>query len=404
MTKKRHHQKPHIPLSRHAESKFQKQARRQRIINIGGAIFLGVVIIAVAIGLYVDRIAPMNETILRVNDRSFRMGYYVDALEVYAGNVDQQQMNTIADSIKSQIIRDEIVRQGARAEGITVSSAEIREEIESADVDDSRMMRDLVEVSLASNQLQEMFKEQLPAAMEQVRFEIMLVESRSVATQVENAIAAGASMTDLSEEFSANPNIPVVQDWVPYELLANNEVAEACRTLPPNGTAVIHDPNAQKNVGYWLIEVIDRDDAGAVHVRAILAGSLEEAERAKARLETEDFATVARQYSQVYDLSEDGDFGWFHPDESVTEAFDEVVFDLELGVVSEPIRETEVPTTGGHWVVRLLERDSRAPSEGVAQALASTAFDEWYTNLRDQAVIEDHLTTEKKQWAIDRVL
>lgn len=404
MTKKRHHQKPHIPLSSHAESKFQKQARRQRMINIGGAIFLGVVILAVAIGLYMDRVAPMNETLLRVNGRSFTMGYYIDALDVYAGNVDQQQMDTIADSIKSQIIRDEIVRQGAEAEGISISSAEIREELDSADVKDSRMMRDLIEVSLASTRLQEKFREQLPPEMEQVRFEIMLVESRSVATQVENAIATGASMTDLSEEHSANPNIPVVQDWVPYELLANSEVAEACRTLPSNGTAVIHDPNAQKNVGYWLLEVIDRDDAGAVHVRAILASSLEEAQRAKTRLETEDFATVARQYSQVYDLSDEGDFGWFYPDESVTEAFDAVIFDLELGVVSDPIRETEVPTTGGHWVVRLLERDTRAPSEGVAEALASTAFDEWYTNLRDRAVIEDHLTNEKKQWAIDRVL
>lgn len=374
------------------------------MINIGGAIFLGVVILAVAIGLYIDRVAPVNETMLRVNGRSFTMGYYIDALDVYAGNVDQQQMNTIADSIKSQIIRDEIVRQGAVAEGIVVSSAEIREELDSADVKDSRMMRDLIEVSLASTKLQEKFREQLPAEMEQVRFEIMLVESRSVATQVENAIAAGAAMTDLTEEYSANPNITVAQDWVPYELMANSEVAQACRTLPPNGTAVIHDPNAQKNVGYWLLEVIDRDDTGAVHVRAILTSSLEEAERAKVRLETEEFGDVARQYSQVYDLSEDGDFGWFQPDESVTEAFDEVVFDLELGVVSEPIRETEVPTTGGHWVVRLLERDSRAPSENVAQALASTAFDEWYTTLRDQAVIEDNLTAEKRQWAIDRVL
>ena len=404
MTKKRHHQKPHVPLSSHAESRFQKQARRQRMINIGGAIFLGVVVLAVAIGLYIDRVAPMNETVLRVNGRSFTMGYYIDALEVYAGNVDQEQMNTIADSIKSQITRDEIVRQGAVAEGIVVSSAEIREELDSADVKDSRMMRDLIEVSLASTKLQEQFSARLPAEMEQVRFEIMLVESRSVATQVENAIAAGAAMTDLTEEYSANPNITVVQDWVPYELLANREVAEACRTLPPNGTAVIHDPNAEKNVGYWLLEVIDRDDAGAVHVRAILTSSLEEAERAKVRLETEDFGDVARQYSQVYDLSDDGDFGWFQPDESVTEAFDAVVFDLELGVVSEPIRETEVPTTGGHWVVRLLERDARAPSENVAEALASTAFDEWYTNLRDQATVEDRLTAEKRQWAIDRVL
>lgn len=404
MTKKRHHHKPHIPLSSHAESKFQKHARRQKMITIGGAVFLGVIVLVVAIGLYIDRIAPMNETILRVNGRSFTMGYYVDALEVYSGSVDPSQMNVIADSIKSQIIRDEIVRQGAAAEGIVISSAEIREELKSADVKDTRMMRDLVEVSLASTQLHEHLRAQIPAQIEQVRFEIMLVESRSVATQVEAALAGGASMVDLSEAHSANPNIPVVQDWVPYELLANSEVAQACRTLPPNGTAVIHDPTASKNVGYWLLEVIDRDDAGAIHVRAILAANLEEAQRARERLETEDFATVAQQYSQIYDMAEGGDFGWFTPDDAVTEAFDAVAFDLELGVVSEPIRETEVPTSGGHWVVRLLEREERAPSDSVADALASTAFDEWYTQLSQQAVIEDLLTTEKKQWAIQRAM
>jgi parvulin-like peptidyl-prolyl isomerase len=295
------------------------------------------------------------------------------------------------------------VRQAAPGEGVIITSAEIKDEIKRVEAKDNRVMRDLAESVLATAGLTQKFKDALPAEMEQVRFEIMLVESRSVATEVETAIATGASLVDLSAQYSAAADIPVANDWVPYEVLANKDVAAALRTLEPGKGAVISDAAAAKNLGYWLIEVIDRDDAGAIKPRAMLTGSLEDALRAKERLKTEDFAKVAEQYSQIYAMTENAEFDWVTPDDIVTEAFNAAAFALELNVVSEPILEREIQTTGAYWVVRLLERGSRAPYDNIAQALASTAFDTWYSEVSKTAVVETLLTNAQKKWALERI-
>jgi len=402
MTKNRHHEQPHLKLSKHEENRIERQSRVQRIIVIASAIFLGVVLLAVGVGLYVDRVLPMNATVLRVNDRSFSLGYYIDTMKLYTAGMEPSELAAAADSITSSIARDEIIRQTAPLEGVFVTSAEVDAEIDRVGLDKNRVTRDLAAASLARQALEDTFKSELPAEMEQVRFEIMLVESRTAASEVEAAAGGGRSLVDLTEQYSVSDEIPVVQDWVPYQLLANKDVSAACQTLEPGGTATINDATAVKNLGYWLIEIIDRDDAGAIKPRAILAGSLEDALRAKARLATEDFATVAEQYSQIYGMTENAEFDWVTPEDVVTEAFNAAAFELELNVVSEPILEREIQTNGAYWVVRLLERDTRAPSDVIADALASVAFDAWYGEVSQMAVVETLLTAEQKTIAVER--
>jgi parvulin-like peptidyl-prolyl isomerase len=404
MTKKHHHEQPHLKLSKHAESKIEKQTRLQRIIVLASAIFLGVVVVAVGIGLYVDRVLPMNETILRVNGRSFTLGYYIDTMKLYSQGMDSSQLAAAADSIASQLARDEITRQAAYAEGVVIPADEIESEVKSAELPNNRVTRDLAEVSIVRQALTERIKTTLPSESEQVRFELMLVESRSKATEVEAAVAAGKTLTELSTEYSASADIPVVQDWVPYELLSNKDVAAACQTLDPGKTAVIHDPSAAKNLGYWIIKIVDIDANGAIKPQVILAASLEDAQRAKERLQTEDFAEVAKQYSQIYTMTEDAEFDWVTPEDVVTEAFNAAAFELELNEVSEPILEREIQTTGAYWVVRLLERETRAPYDNVQNALASVAFDEWYSEVSQSAVVENLLTAEQKTLAVQRAL
>lgn len=403
MTKKRHHEQPVIKLSKHAESKIERQTRIQRIITIAGAAFLGVVLLVVGIGLYVDRVAPRNEPILRVNYRTFNLGYYVDALKVYSKGMETSQIPAIADSVINQIVRSEVIRQAAPSEGVLVTQQQVKDEIKRVGVENNQVMRDLAETSLATIGLTEKFQAALPAEMEQVRFEIMLVESRSVATEVQNVLATGAALNTLTSQYSASPEVPVVNDWVPYEVLSNKEVAAALQTLQPNQAAVVHDAAVGKNLGYWLIEIIDRDDSGAIKPRAMLCTSLEDALRAKERLATEGFADVAKQYSQIYAMTENAEFDWVTPEDVVTAAFNAAAFDLEMNVVSDPIKETEVQTTGGYWVVRLLERGMRAPYDNVAGAMASAAFDAWYQEVSATAVVERLLTADQRTWALGRL-
>lgn len=403
MTKKQHHEQPHLKLSKHAESKIARHARIQRFIVIASAVFIGVVALVVGVGLYIDRVAPLNEPVLRVNNRTFTLGYYTDALRLYSQGTDPAQIASIAGATLTQIVRGETIRQAAPSAGVVITQAEVKAEVERAGIASNRATEDLAETALATRALTEKFKAALPAEVEQVRFEIMMVESRTVATEVENAIATGASLVDLSEQYSAGPEIPVLQDWVPYSLLANKDVATACQTLEPGKSAVIPDPTAVKNIGYWIIEVIDRDDAGAIKTRAMLTASLEDALRAEERLQTEDFATVAEQYSQIFSSTENAEFDWITPEDVITETFNAAAFALELNVVSEPIRETEIQTSGAHWVVRLLERDTRPLYDNIAEAEASSAFDAWYAEVSQAAVVEQLLTDEQRTWALERV-
>jgi parvulin-like peptidyl-prolyl isomerase len=404
MRKKRHSQPAiHIP-SRHEQSRVQKEARIRRIIIIASAAFLTIVTAVIAIGLYIDNVRPMNQVILQVNSRSFKLGYYVDYLKSYSQAVDPGQMSTVADALMSQITRDEVIRQGARNDGIVIALEDVKKEMESQGLTDSEAHRDAATAALSFAALRERFLEVVPAEMEQVRFEVMLVESRSVADEVKRSVGAGTPLTELVEQYSSNPNIPVEQDWVPLELLANADVSRACATLDPGQITSIPDEQAAKYGGYWLIEVIDKDDSGAIKPRAMLIGSLEEALAAKSRLDSEDFATVAADVSQFMGADENAELGWVGLDDTVTETFDDVAFSLELNTVSDPVFDKEVQTLGGYWVVNLLGRELHEVSSGVAQGVASLAFNDWYTAYRDAASVEEYLTTEQKNWAIERAV
>ncbi|MCK9357339.1 MAG: peptidylprolyl isomerase [Dehalococcoidia bacterium] len=403
MTKKTQGIHPHLNLSIRASSRIERQAKIQRLLVIGSAVFLGAILLVVGIGLYVDRVAPSNDVVLEVNGRQFTLGYYANALEAYSKGLTDIQLATITDSLATQIAREEVVRQGAAAEGIVPSSADIKAQLESQNVPSNNATRDMVAASLASAAMKAPFQAELPATMEQVKFEIMLVESRPLAAEVEAAVARGEPLAGLAEKYSVNTAIPVTQDYVPADLLLNADVANMCRTLPPGQSAIVLDEDTVKSVGYWLIEVVDRDDDGSILPRVMLLGTMDAAVAARARLATEDFGVVAAEVSQYTTSDESAEIGWLAPADVVSAAFNQAAFALELNTVSEPIRDIEAQTTGGYWFVRLLDRSVQTVSVTSAGSLAAQDVNEWYTALAEVAVIETSLSADQKTWAIERV-
>ncbi len=403
MTKKTQRTVRHLNLSAHATSRIERQAKIQRWLVIGSAVFVGAIALVVGIGLFVDRVAPRNEVVLKVNGRQFTLGYYVDALKTYSAGLTPVQLAAVTDSLSNQIARQEVIRQGAAAEGIVPSTSEIKEELQRQRIADNDATRDMAAATLASAALRERYRAALPTTMEQVRFEIMLVESRPVAAEVEAAVARGEPLANLVEVYSANAAIPVTQEYVPLELLANADVANMCRTLDPGQSAIVLDENTVKTVGYWLIEVVDRDDDGSILPRVMLLGTLEEANAAKARLATEDFATVAKDVSQYTTTDDTAELGWLTKEDVVSAAFNKAALALELNTVSDPVRDPEANTRGGYWFVRLLDRSVQTLSATNAESLAAQSVNEWYTALADVAVTEIDLSAEQKSWAIEQI-
>ena len=68
-------------LSHHARTQ-----RRQRITLFSGIAVVVIVVGLVVMGILRGIVLPMNATVLKVNDRSFDLHYYIDALEQAASN------------------------------------------------------------------------------------------------------------------------------------------------------------------------------------------------------------------------------------------------------------------------------------------------------------------------------
>ena len=152
------------------------------------------------------------------------------------------------------------------------------------------------------------------------------------------------------------------------------------------------------------------EDSDLVHVQAILLGSEEEAQEVKARLETgEDFAALAEELSQhEWSKENGGDIGWSVPG-TMSPAFDEFAFnsEVELETVSESIRDDTMGTTGGYWLVNVLDKDdNRKIEDDDKTLLKSKALEEWISSLWDdpENKIESYLDEDQKSWAIKEAM
>jgi parvulin-like peptidyl-prolyl isomerase len=243
----------------------------------------------------------------------------------------------------------------------------------------------------------------LPDAMEQAHVQVMLVESQAVANEVMTKIENDGNFTALVDEFSYSPQIEGDLGWLPKELMPNTFIEDAAFNVTPgNISQPIYDEAATKSVGYWLIEVIDEQD-DEVKARAMLLGSKAEAEEVKAELASGNFSSLAKEYSQHESRNEGGELGWLKQGDSGSEAFDEVAFNITANELSEPVKDESVQTTGGYWIVKVVDRGEHQLETEVREVLTDKNLNEWFEERTKNSITEILLDEEKKSWAVDQV-
>ncbi len=421
MSKKQKRATPRPAPTRRQLSKWERQAKIRRIVIIVSVVLIAALVTMVSVAIYGDRVAPWREVVVKVNDASIRMGQYVDMLEFqsYLMNDDDEIVYQIADGVLDSMINSELIRQKARELGIMATSQEIDEKIREyemmiprwPDEDDwpsPEVGRDMIRAEVLWEKLVDRFDAELPD-MEQAHVQVMLVESEAVGEEVLSAIQAGGNFTILVDEYSYHPQIGGDLGWLPEELMPNPIIADAALNMTAGEVhGPIHDATAVKNLGYWLIEVtdiMDEEEVPQVNARAILLGSEAEAEQLRDELVVGNFTALAMEYSQHDSGRDGGELGWLEPGDMGSTAFDEVAFDLPTEVVSEPVRDEAVQTTGGYWIIDVIDRESERALEGEArETMASRelvdSFEEW----REESTIDDRLDDEKQYWAIREVL
>ena len=163
--------------------------------------------------------------------------------------------------------------------------------------------------------------------------------------------------------------------------------------------------------GFHILKLVDRR-SGAIqdrkveqtHARHILIRinellSAAEARRklaqVKERLDNgEDFAELARLYSNDPSGARGGDLGWVYPGDTVPE-FERAMQELKPGVVSGPVR-----SPFGLHLIQVIERriDTASPERRrltaratLRERKADEAYQEWLRQLRDRAYVEIRL-------------
>jgi parvulin-like peptidyl-prolyl isomerase len=85
-------------------------------------------------------------------------------------------------------------------------------------------------------------------------------------------------------------------------------------------------------------------------------------------------------------------------------AFDKVAFNLTINEVSEPVEDTSAQTTGGYWLVKVIDRGDHELEEKVKGELIDNYYNAWLAEWTNESTIETHLEADKISWAVNQVL
>ena len=444
MAKKQKKATPEQTPTKHQLSKWQRQMKIRRIVIIAAVVFL------VGIGGWVGyetyrqhQNNPLRQTVIEVNGVSFTMEYYINVLGIYVQNYISNYVNSyaslymqlynytqqeatqvltsnlmsglsqntnnitsvIAGMAADDIINGELLGEGAESLNITVTGAEINAVLQQYGWPSTGTYPDIARASLLTQKASDYFGSLLPATMEQADVQVMLAESQEVADEVIAKVEAGGNFTALVGNYSCNSSIEGNLGWLPRELVPNTLIANAAFNLtPPALSQPIYDQTAVKEVGYWLIEVTDAGNA-TIDALVMLLPSKAQAEQIKAQLAAgANFSALAGNYSQHKSKANGGKLDGLKRGNMTSTAFDAVAFNMTINTVSEPVRDTSVETTGGYWLVMVIDRGDHGLSDTVKQQLIQNLYNDWLGNRSKESTINTYLDPDKLSYAIDQVL
>lgn len=181
---------------------------------------------------------------------------------------------------------------------------------------------------------------------------------------------------------------------------------EALKPMQPGQiSAILRSPN-----GFHILKMNDRrggtsplvvEQTKLRHILVKLSEIMSESDAEQRmkmiqeRLENgENFADLARQYSEDASANGGGDLGWVNPGDTVP-PFEQAMNQLAPGEISDPVR-----TPFGFHIIQVLERRKQDMTQEAARfkarqeiksRKAEEAYIDWVRELRDRAYVELHL-------------
>lgn len=381
-------------------SKWAKQEKRQRITSIIGASVVTVVLLVLGVGFFTQWYIPVYQTsqqeAVKVGEKIYDLGYLVDAVEYYSGG-NSQYVPYVVDFATQRIPKDTLLREEAKGMGYSVTDEEVNDYLKENEIESNDFTKDMVEAQLLLDQMQvDYFDPQVPVALEHREFIAMFLESEAKAEEVLEKINNGEEFAALVEEYSLDTytkNEEGEVEWVCEEILSKRLLSEVAAEYIFSATegdfsTPVYDETKSKGLGYWLIELLDRDtEEDKVLVKAMVLSSEQEASEICDRLlEGEDFSELAKEYSQLAEVEENGgELDWVERAD-LGSVFDEFAFSnqTEIGTLSEPLADEGRTTKGGYWLFKVIGVDTDMElSEDDRLTLVNDIISEWVTELEE---------------------
>jgi hypothetical protein len=407
------------PPTKRQLSKWQRQQRIQRIIVIVGAIFFALVVGYIGYGYYNEQVKPLHQPVVKINNTVYDMNYYIKLLELSTRGDDPDATWARADELINVIESNELIKEVSTNLGFGVSADEINSELKRLGFPNEKVYRDVVGSGLLANRLlQNYFDPKVPTECEQVQVQAMFLESDKQAKEVIDKLKNGEDFASLAKLYSLEATTKEKGGdlgWLPKDFayvvlgnLGNSLLKDIPFTLEAGTLSEpTYDGSVAKGIGYWLVEVMEKDEERGIHVRGILLGSQQEAEEIRGRIEAgEDFGALAKEYSQdLASKEQGGDLGWTQETLISSRVVQTLANQLEPGAVSQPTADNSVQTKGGYWLVKVVDKnDSRVLDDETRNSLKLKLFDDLLVEQREKNSIETYLTEEQKSWAVAQVI
>ena len=379
-----------------------------------------IVVLAAILGvsgwsIYNFQIRPYKQTVMKVNDTNLDMRYFINMCKIYYGNAPADTtISDFADFVAQQIEQTWKVISGSQALGVQIPRNEIENELSRALIPISR---EKVDIAMA----EKLIEKQVPPAQAQYNVQAMLLEDEAAAQAALSRLQAGEDFSTVSLELSKYPLgqvNPTNMGWVtPREadLALNSNVFGGIITGAAVGTLAgpSFDDNATKQIGYWVAKIVEKSylsdnvTPGAAHINGVLLATMAEAQEILDKVNAgADINELAVQYSKMPGAEDNGaDIGW------VTERNDinlyGALIDKPIDTITGPITDNLTQTTGGYWVVNVLEKqDNMALTDDQQSLLQDDLFNKFSsaTASDPKYQIKNLLTQEMKDFALNQVV
>jgi peptidyl-prolyl cis-trans isomerase D len=402
-------------------ARSRKEREQLRLIYIGLGIVIALVIVVLGIGIFQTYVFEPNSPIATVNgmpittrDYQTRVRYERFILDSQLRQIEAQRNSLLAQSEDEQVTQFWLSQLEQQGNQIGQQRAIVNRQTLDIMIEDKLIEAEAARrgITVSEEELTESINRFLAAQLGGLT---AAAASETATARVE--ASATAALWTPTPTFTPSPTLTTTEEITqPTVTPANTSTPAPTPTLN-----VIEQSALSTQYTEWLNILAENADVGEAefrrierasilrdkvqealgsevptsaeqsHARHILVETEEEANEVIERLKAgEDFAELAKELSTDPGSSaRGGDLG-FVPRGRFVAPIDEAIFSLPIGQVSEPVESDY-----GWHVIEVLEREVRELSPADYRISQRLAYDEWLTNAREEATIEDFWSIEK---------